>query len=189
MPREPRVCYYPVFTRSEALELQQKALAISATVEEYIRTRCDMYKYLPDVPTAPPRPVGRPPLPPEERVKRETWRAALTKLRRFLAVDAVGTADVQSRDRHYAAKEMVRRHETGIEDFTWEGFHRVVELARYQPQRLHEAPPTRDWPRSGFPPPFEEYSPDWNPLRDHARAYQADQTKKVERRASRKRKK
>lgn len=175
MPREPRVCYYPVFTRSEALGLQQKALAISASVEEYLRVCAGMDKYLPDVPMSAPRPLGRPPLPPEERIKRETWRAALTKLRRFLAVDAVGTADIRAREKHYAAKEMVRRHETGVEEFTWEGFHRMIELAARHPQRLNEAPPTKDWPRSGFPKPFEEAE---NPLRATYLAHQAEQAKK-----------
>lgn len=175
MSREPRVCFYPVFTLEEAKKLRDEALAISATPEEFLRIRVGMDKHLPDVHTPSGRGPGRPPLPPEERIKRETWRAALTKLRRFLAVDAVGTADIQAREKHYAAKEMVRRHETGIEEFTWEGFHRMVELARRQPQRLHEAPPTATWPRTGFPAPFEEYNPDWNPLRDTALAHQKNE--------------
>lgn len=174
MSREPHVCYYPVFTRSEAMKLRDEALAISVTPEEYLRIRCGMDKQVADVHTSPRRSPGRPPLPPEERIKRETWRAALTKLRRFLAVDAVGTADIRAREKHYAAKEMVRRHETGVEEFTWEGFHKMIDLAVRYPQRLHEAPPTKDWPRSGFPKPFEEVE---NPLRATYLAHQAEQAK------------
>lgn len=171
-PRTPRVCHYPVFTREEASKLHAEALAISASVEELIRLKLGLDKAIPTVPRGFP---GRPPLPPEEREKREALKPILSKLRRWAAYD-LACCDAQFRLRQRTAAWLLQRYAAGVDEPTWENYHRLEEVVTAQPRRYLEVTlPVSDWPKRGLPVPLDKEE---NPLRDARDAWLASQQEK-----------
>lgn len=80
---EPRVCFYPVFTRTEANDLYAAANKLNLSVEDYLRKLVGLDK----LETRPQLPVGRPPLSQEEREKREAERRRQEAQREAIRVE------------------------------------------------------------------------------------------------------
>jgi len=81
MDREKRVCYYPVFTMTEAVQVEEAAQRYGTNVEDYLRHILGMDK----LPARALARVGRPPLSLEVRQKREAEQAELRRLRLFVS--------------------------------------------------------------------------------------------------------
>lgn len=137
MPAEKRVCYYPVFTMAEAAELEEKARRYGTAVEDYLRHLAGLDK----LPPKSQGPIGRPPLAPDERAKREAVREEVRRLRVFVK-SSLKVRD-QAGGRRFAPyhEAEVLAAQRLLEEYGATGASPVGRLKEYQMKALKELVP------------------------------------------------
>jgi len=131
----------------DLVKVHSAAVAISVSLEDYVRQRLNLDKLPESMPTRPP---GRPRLSVAERLKREAERKVMQRLAKWIAMPISGLSG-EYYLKGSAARELMARVENGREPGpsieAWEAFTRYA--GAFGVSAFKDMPAYKDFPLNG----------------------------------------